>query len=67
MLILTRRPGETICLGESIEVTLIHIAGNQVKLGIRAPSSVKVVRSELVTRQTVATESLSTALQSTVE
>ena len=48
MLILTRRPGESIQVGEEIEISIIEIRGNQVRLGISAPPEVLVLRSELV-------------------
>jgi carbon storage regulator len=47
MLILTRRPGETIQVGSEIEITVLEIRGNQVRLGIVAPPDVLVLRSEL--------------------
>ena len=48
MLILTRRPGESIQVGDNIEISIIEIRGNQVRLGINAPPEVLVLRSELV-------------------
>jgi carbon storage regulator len=48
MLILTRRPGETIQVGENIEISVLEIRGNQVRIGISAPPDVLVLRSELV-------------------
>jgi carbon storage regulator len=48
MLILTRRPGESIQVGDKIEISIIEIRGNQVRLGISAPPEVLVLRSELV-------------------
>lgn len=47
MLILSRKNGETVQIGEDIEVTVVSIKGNQVKLGIDAPKDVKVLREEL--------------------
>ena len=47
MLILTRRPGETILIGDDIEVTVMRISGNQVRVGIEAPKDVAIVRDEL--------------------
>lgn len=47
MLILTRRAGETIQVGTDIEVSVLEIRGNQVRLGITAPPEVLVLRSEL--------------------
>ena len=48
MLILTRRPGESIQVGDDIEISIIEIRGNQVRLGINAPAEVLVLRSELI-------------------
>lgn len=48
MLILTRRPGESIQVGDDIEISVLEIRGNQVRLGINAPADVLVLRSELV-------------------
>ena len=50
MLILTRRIGETINIGNDIKVTVCAINGSQVRIGISAPKEVKVLRQELVGR-----------------
>lgn len=50
MLILTRRIGETLHIGDEIEVTPLGVKGNQVRLGIEAPKQVKVAREELLSR-----------------
>ena len=47
MLVLTRRPGETIKIGEDIEVTVLAIKGNQARIGIKAPREVNIVREEI--------------------
>lgn len=47
MLILTRRIGETLCIGDDIEVTVLSINGHQVRVGIDAPREVPVVRKEI--------------------
>lgn len=47
MLILSRKIGEKIMIGDSIEVTVSRISGNRVTLGISAPSHVHIVRSEI--------------------
>lgn len=47
MLVLTRKIGESIMIGDQIEVKVISVEGDQVKLGIVAPKSVKVHRSEI--------------------
>lgn len=51
MLILTRRTSETIMIGsDAIEVTVLGVKGNQVRLGINAPDNVMVHRSEIYER-----------------
>lgn len=47
MLILSRKVGESIAVGENITIVVNRIAGNRVALGIQAPSNVRVVRGEL--------------------
>jgi carbon storage regulator len=47
MLILTRRTGESIQVGDDVEISVLEIRGNQVRLGINAPSDVLVLRAEL--------------------
>ncbi len=47
MLVLSRKPGEQIRVGENITITVVEVRGNRIKLGIEAPRSVDVVRSEL--------------------
>lgn len=47
MLILMRRPGETICIGEDITVMVLGVDRNRVRLGIKAPKSIRVDRQEI--------------------
>ena len=47
MLIITRRPGEKIMLGDDIVVHVMEIVGNSVRLGVQAPRSVPVYREEI--------------------
>jgi carbon storage regulator len=47
MLILTRRISETIVIGENIEIAVLGVKGNQVRLGIEAPKAVSVHRKEI--------------------
>lgn len=48
MLILTRRPGESIKIDEEIELVILGVTGNQVRVGIDAPIEMVVLRSELL-------------------
>ena len=51
MLILSRKSGEALIINEEIEIKIIEVNGDKVKIGINAPQNVKILRSEL--RQTV--------------
>jgi carbon storage regulator len=50
MLILTRRVGESVMIGDQIEVTVLGIKGNQVRVGVKAPRDVSVHREEVFDR-----------------
>lgn len=50
MLILTRRIGETININDDIEVTVLGIRGNQVRIGVKAPENVSINREEIYQR-----------------
>ena len=50
MLVLSRKMSERILIGSEISITIVKIEGNQVRLGIEAPSDVTILRSELATR-----------------
>ncbi|RFU67423.1 carbon storage regulator CsrA [Bacillus sp. V59.32b] len=47
MLILTRKNGESIKIGDNIEITIVSAKNDQVKIGIKAPKEVEVIRNEL--------------------
>jgi carbon storage regulator len=50
MLILTRRVGESVVIGEDVTVTVLGVKGNQVRIGINAPKHVAVHREEIFER-----------------
>ena len=50
MLILTRRVGESVVIGEDVTVTVLGVKGNQVRIGINAPKTVTVHREEIFER-----------------
>jgi carbon storage regulator len=50
MLILTRRVGETVMIGDEVTVTVLGVKGNQVRMGINAPRTVAVHREEIFDR-----------------
>jgi carbon storage regulator len=50
MLILTRRVGETLKVGNDVDVTVLGVKGNQIRIGIKAPKTVAVHREEIFDR-----------------
>jgi carbon storage regulator CsrA len=51
VLILTRRVGERVCIGDDVTVTVLGVRGNQVRIGVEAPESVVVDREEIRERR----------------
>ncbi len=47
MLVLSRRESETIKIGDSIEITLVRVSGDRVRVGIQAPAELLILRGEL--------------------
>lgn len=50
MLVLTRRKNESVILNENIEITILEIDGDQVKVGIKAPKEVEILRKEIMVK-----------------
>jgi carbon storage regulator len=50
MLVLTRKPGQSIMIGEGVEVQVLSVAGEKVRLGITAPRDVSIFRDEVYDR-----------------
>ena len=50
MLVLTRKPGESIHIGNNIVLTVLSLKSNQVRVGIQAPPDVRILRQELAER-----------------
>jgi carbon storage regulator len=47
MLVLSRKPGETVVIGGGIKVTVVEVKGNRVRLAVEAPDQVRILRAEL--------------------
>ena len=56
MLILMRRPGETICIGGHITVTVMGLEGNRVRIGVNAPRDIVVDREEIAEKKRLGIE-----------
>jgi carbon storage regulator len=47
MLILTRKPGESLYIGDNVKVTIVEMKGNQIRVGIEAPADLRIYREEI--------------------
>jgi carbon storage regulator len=56
MLVLARRSGDSIVIGENIEITVVEVQGDKVKIGITAPKEIPVMRKELLEAASCANE-----------
>lgn len=63
MLILTRRPTESLVIGDDIRISIIAVNGNQVRIGIAAPRDVAVDREEIYERKKRNTKSTITSME----
>ncbi|MEE3609808.1 carbon storage regulator CsrA [Avibacterium paragallinarum] len=50
MLILTRKVGESLLIGDDISITILNVRGNQIKVGVNAPKDISVYREEIYQR-----------------
>ena len=50
MLVLTRRRGESDLIGDKVEITIVEIQGDKIKIGVSAPKKIEVLRKELVSQ-----------------
>jgi carbon storage regulator CsrA len=51
MLVLARKPGEAVQIGDNVELRVLSISGKRVRLGLVCPQGVRIMRSELIERQ----------------
>ncbi|MDR3332829.1 MAG: carbon storage regulator CsrA [Synergistaceae bacterium] len=65
MLVLSRKPGEVLRVGEEIEITVVEVKGDMVRLGIQAPRDVQVWRKELW--EAIVAENIKAAMETTSE
>ncbi|MBI2807510.1 MAG: carbon storage regulator [Planctomycetes bacterium] len=67
MLVLTRKPGEKLVIGNNIVVTVVMIEGNKVRLGVEAPSAIRVDRQEVRDRRLASDNGLTIAADMAAE
>jgi carbon storage regulator len=51
MLVVSRKPGEAVVIGDNIRLTVVSVSGQQVRLGLAAPAEVPILREELAPRR----------------
>ena len=56
MLVLSRKPNETICIGSDITIKVVRVSGGRVRLAIEAPDHVRIQRGELLDKPTLCSE-----------
>ncbi|GAA0278837.1 carbon storage regulator CsrA [Cryptosporangium japonicum] len=67
MLVLTRRPGESVMVGDDVVITVLEVRGDVVRLGIRAPRSVPVHREEVFLELRAANQEAASSSEDAVE
>lgn len=67
MLVVTRKTDESLIIAENIEITVLEIAKDRVKIGVSAPKDVKIVRNELRDSQNINREASETVSRTTLE
>ena len=67
MLVLTRRPGESVMIGDDVVITVLEVRGDVVRLGIRAPRSVPVHREEVYLELRAANQAAASLSEDAVE
>lgn len=65
MLVLTRKPGQSIIINDNIEVTILEVKGETIRIGVEAPKEVTIYRHEIF--EEIKKENLKTAQQSSLE
>ena len=64
MLVITRKPGESIIIGDDIEITVVEINGEKAKIAINAPKNIKILRQELLAETRVINKEATKTLSS---